>query len=115
MTVRQCPTLGNVGGQNPVGTRENRTPNRVAAGCLPGDRRLCPERASVSELVHKDIAINVRGLVVTLGERDQGVNVTVNEAPQMEAPHLTFNAQKFADKYDVGSNGDKVGKKGLPC
>jgi len=54
-------------------------------------------------------------LVVTLGERDQGVNVTVNEAPQMEAPHLTFNAQKFADKYDVGSNGDKVGKKGLPC
>jgi len=49
-------------------------------------------------------------LVVTFAERDQGVNVSVNEAPQMEAPHFTFNAQKFAYKYDVGSNGDKVGK-----
>jgi len=101
--------LRKVGGADAAGAREHRAPDNVASGVLPGHGRPAFERPPIPEKVHENIAVNGCGLIVSFGERDEGVNVAVNEAPQMKAPLIIIDAKKFANKNDVGSDGDEIG------
>ena len=77
-------------------------------------RRLVSKRPAIPEFIDENIAVNCCDLLITLGERDQGINIAVNKAAQPEAPYLVLNTEKLTDKYDVRADGDKV-ENSLSC